>query len=938
MSRSNFIAAVPLFLCLVLSTQISYASNKSVYIISSQDDSEIQAYGIDSNHISWQATANVYVDGTTPGNDYSPVAVAVWPQKSLLFFTNDGVPEITFASSKTLIKIGEFDTGTSVNGSIKPGLGGIVVDTVQQKIYAAERTTNILHIYSWNDTTKTLVPDSNHILQNITTGQYNGIFGIALDANGLLYVSDGTKTIHYYNTTTWALAGSFDILVNAIPPERPAIAIAIDPNRGYLYTGDFVEEGEGGDAHLVRTRLSSDHNSIEISVGDSNMVIGIDADKDTGLVYCTTTNRDLRVYNSNLVLQDIKTGLGRYIPGWPNGVWTGPAGVAVGGCFVPPVVHNTTKDTNDPNITLAILHANTTGDTLVAYPGTYKENVNINKQLTLQSTNPEDPFTVAQTVISCINDYTYQYNTVTFTNNSVINGFTIANSNNRGVSCSGSSSPTIKNCYIRNNGTGVYCNLSAPSITDCVIRNNSSVGLYCDSLSAPTIAGCIVKNNSYGIKCSGAGQVKIIDNWIVNNGSYGVYLYSTAAEVTVRNNTISKNASGGIYRYGGNDPNISNSIFWNNGTSPNYNNFSGTPACTNVNYSCINSSSTGSYSGRDNITTDPCFVAVDANDYHLKAASLCRNAGDPNRTYDSNETDIDSQPRRNGIGRVDIGGDEYYATTDLNADLTTNFLDYAIFANAWKTSQGVAKWNAACDFIDNNNIDINDLAWFAQYWYFPPADQQSLIKDMSEEEPPPPLPPSIYLAYDGSMTPDPNTEVTVYVYSDIPLFSMDMVVTVTGDANITTAMGSYDCTEYGWDSEWGWDPYIDNGWVQFGGTSWEGVATGTVGYFKFIYNSGQVTVSIAADSYAYDTNSQPAAFSTGSLIFGGESMQSSQQQSMMQSSSEESAAMDSTEVVDVNELADWLEQLWLEDAEIRAANTPEEWQQFIDNFRSGQFQ
>ena len=210
------------------------------------------------------------------------------------------------------------------------------------------------------------------------------------------------------------------------------------------------------------------------------------------------------------------------------------------------------------------------------------------------------------------------------------------------------------------------------------------------------------------------------------------------------------------------------------------------------------------------------------------------------------------------------------------------------------------------------------------------------MEGMDEEEQPPP----IYMAYDGSMTPDPNTEVTVYVYSDITLSSMDMIVTVTGDATITTAMGSYDCADYGWDSEWGWDPYIDpSGWVQFGGVSWAGEATGTVGYFKFIYNSGQVTVSITADSYVYDANSQPAAFSTDPLIFGGESMQSSQQQMMMatDSSIAESATIE-TPVFDANELADWLEKIWLEDAEIRATNTPEEWQQFIDNLRSGQYQ
>jgi hypothetical protein len=315
---------------------------------------------------------------------------------------------------------------------------------------------------------------------------------------------------------------------------------------------------------------------------------------------------------------------------------------------------------------------------------------------------------------------------------------------------------------------------------------------------------------------------------------------------------------------------------------------------------------------------------------------LCRNAGDPTKTY-TGEYDIDSQPRRNGTARVDIGADEYYGSADLNGDGQVNFLDYAIFADAWRTYP--PNWNPLCDFIDDNDVNSLDLSWFVKYWPFPPQTEPEAPAPNPSPSPPPPPPPAVvYLAYDGSMTPDPNTEVTVYVYSDITLSSIDMVVTVTGDATITTAMGSYDCNQYGWDSEWGWDPYIDpSGWVEFGGVSWAGEATGTVGYFKFIYNSGEVAVSITADSGVYDTNSELAAFSTDPLIFGGESMQSSQQQSMMQSSSEESAAMDSTPV-DVNDLADWLEELWLEDAEIRATNTPEEWQQFIDNLRSGQFQ
>jgi parallel beta-helix repeat protein len=254
------------------------------------------------------------------------------------------------------------------------------------------------------------------------------------------------------------------------------------------------------------------------------------------------------------------------------------------------------------------------------------------------------------------------------------------------------------------------------------------VGVYCAGSSAPTIAGCIVKNNQYGIFCSGAGQVKIINNWIVNNGYYGIYI-TTSNELTIRNNTISKNNSAGIYRAGGTDPNISNSIFWYNGSS-HTTDFVGT--FTKVNYCRISAERPGS---TGNILSDPCFVDVNAGNYHIKAVSLCRNAGDPNTTLVSGETDIDGQPRRNGTARaVDIGADEYYGGSDLNGDGQVNFLDYAIFANAWKTYQGSAKWNAACDFIDDNDINNLDLAWFAQAWPFPPAGQQQSMMQQTEPE------------------------------------------------------------------------------------------------------------------------------------------------------------------------------------------------------------
>jgi len=134
----------------------------------------------------------------------------------------------------------------------------------------------------------------------------------------------------------------------------------------------------------------------------------------------------------------------------------------------------------------------------------------------------------------------------------------------------------------------------------------------------------------------------------------------------------------------------------------------------------------------------------------------------------------------------------------------------------------------------------------------------------SQEE----LTPAIYLICDNN-TPEPNEEVTVQIYSDVPLFCMGLGITVTGDAEITDAMSTADCNEYGWDPDWPTDPYIDpdEGWLYVSGVKWEGGVEGVVGYFKFRYNSGQVSVSIMEDSAAFDSDCAPVGFSTEALTF-----------------------------------------------------------------------
>jgi hypothetical protein len=240
----------------------------------------------------------------------------------------------------------------------------------------------------------------------------------------------------------------------------------------------------------------------------------------------------------------------------------------------------------------------------------------------------------------------------------------------------------------------------------------------------------------------------------------------------------------------------------------------------------------------------------------------------------------------NNTARVDIGADEF-CPYDLVQDGFVDFLDFRVFADTWRKSNQTG-YDDYCDFYDDGTTDyinFKDLEIFCRYWLTPTdwdgiggegayfADTGSGEMDMmmsessmqtesqseqmmaesqedqSEENqyyyPADYNLPAIYLTCDDN-TPEPNDEVTIWVHGDAPLLCAGLVIMVSGDANITTAMNEADCNEYGWDNGWNSDPYIDdvNGFVYISGIRWDADANGVIGYVKFRYNSGTVNVYI----------------------------------------------------------------------------------------------
>jgi regulator of RNase E activity RraA len=275
------------------------------------------------------------------------------------------------------------------------------------------------------------------------------------------------------------------------------------------------------------------------------------------------------------------------------------------------------------------------GNEIIVYPATYYEGIDFDgKAITVRGMDPNDWETVAQTIIDANSGSRAVYFHNSEDANSVLRGLTVTGGTN-----------------------GVECAACSPTIERCVIEENSSQGVYVAGSGAPLIQYNHVRGNtSFGVRLLVSGG-KVKNNWIYDNPSYGLYCGVTTS-VVIRNNTIVGNTTG-IFNLGL-SPSISNCIVWGNGTE--------LQGCT-VTYSCVE----GGAAGTGNISSDPCFVDADSNDFHIAVDSPCIDASQANST-DTGELDIDAHPRladgdSNDTFIVDMGADEYMGAYNVDVNL-----------------------------------------------------------------------------------------------------------------------------------------------------------------------------------------------------------------------------------------------------------------------------
>jgi parallel beta-helix repeat protein len=327
--------------------------------------------------------------------------------------------------------------------------------------------------------------------------------------------------------------------------------------------------------------------------------------------------------------------------------------------------------------------------------------------------------------------------------NNIITGNTVTDFHGGGIYCQESSAITFSNNIVQNNsafrGSGIYVNETVQALIcyNQIVSNiarNSGGGIYWSGSSGAIYGNTIKSNVASGIGVGNSitrelgSSITISNNLIINNkGGSGIRINTYGGLFTVINNTIVGNEAregGGIYCWAGCyscKVNIRNNIIVGNpsteGAGGIQNIMSVTPLTIDYNDVWNNTGPKGDYAGCTpgvhDIHTDPLFVNPQnpsfnpVYDFHLKPGSPCIDAGNP-------ESDYSNEPQPNG-GRINMGA---YGNTleaeasplapwDVNQDGIVDISDLVIVGKHFGERPPTAGQNP--DVNGDDTVDISDL-------------------------------------------------------------------------------------------------------------------------------------------------------------------------------------------------------------------------------------
>ena len=322
-------------------------------------------------------------------------------------------------------------------------------------------------------------------------------------------------------------------------------AIAIDPSFSYAYTNRYL----AAQALLENTTA----NDIESYTSDSYYGEGIFVG--SGLAY---------TYNiTNIGSNDWNTTDTIIVNTFPTSK-SSPSTITVGpnGCN-----YTSIQDAID---------AASPGDIIKVYSGTYYENVNVNKQITVLGVDMGSEMPVVDAGGSgsgitlsgsgvrlegfiTTNSSYGQAGIKVISNSNIITG-NVANKNDYGIYLDTTNSNTVTdNTIDSNSNCGILLKSSnGNTVTGNTADSNSNCGILLDSSNGNTVTGNTAdRNNNCGISLDSSNGNTVTGN-TANSNEYGILLDSSNGN-TVTNNIANKNAHG-IWRESSNGNIISGNI------------------------------------------------------------------------------------------------------------------------------------------------------------------------------------------------------------------------------------------------------------------------------------------------------------------------------------------------------------------------------------------
>lgn len=216
------------------------------------------------------------------------------------------------------------------------------------------------------------------------------------------------------------------------------------------------------------------------------------------------------------------------------------------------------------------INASNNGDIIIVRDGTYTENIDVDKSLTIRSENGSAFTTV---IAANSNNHVFEV-TADYVN---INGFTVIGAtadrvplNTAGIFLSlGVNYCNISDNNASYNGDGIWLHGSCNNmIANNIANSNGNYGIFLFSIcnNNTLINNTVNSNNVTGIELWGSNNNMIVNNTASSNDR-GIYLFDSSSNILLGNNASDNNYGSyhyGIYLLKSRNNNLTNNILSNN--------------------------------------------------------------------------------------------------------------------------------------------------------------------------------------------------------------------------------------------------------------------------------------------------------------------------------------------------------------------------------------